>query len=113
MSNRHTFRTEIIITIAGIDHTWPATITYARYAGFAGDRTDPPDPAAVEIIDIKLGWWRDLIDLPAKIVNQFCANQELHMVLMQDWEDDEINAQGARAEARSEALAEDRRMGAA
>jgi len=59
-------------------------------------------PASVEITDMKLGWWSDLIDLPAKIVDRFYEDEELLEMLMQDWTDDEINAAEARAESRAE-----------
>lgn len=101
MGNQHKFKTEISVMIAGIERDWPALIIYARYAGYAGSSIEPPEPASVEIIDIKLlGTYGVQIDLPAKIVDQFCEDESLMALLMDDWMNDEIAAQETILESR-------------
>lgn len=105
MSRPHRkFRTPILVAIAGIEHEWPATVIYACYPGFAGSRTDPPEEASVEIVDIKLlGEHGAQVDLPEQVVNKFAEDEHLLDLLMQDWAEDKQRAAEYRAEAMAEA----------
>lgn len=75
-----------------------ARVIYARHKGYAGSRIDPPEPASVEIIDIRSE--PDGVDIPA----HFWESEELMQECMEDWEADEIEAQEWRAQARRDEL---------
>lgn len=107
MSTDHTFKTEILATLAGVEHEWPAVIRYARHNGYAGDRTSPPEPASIEVLSIALmGKHGVETCLPVGLEDRFNDDEEIIALLMQDWAEDEAAAAEYRAEARAEALAE-------
>lgn len=109
MSAHHKFKTAILVALAGVEHEWPAVIIYARHKGYAGDRQRPPEPAMVEIVAIKLLGKNGMqIDLPAAIEDHFNDDEEIRALLLADWAEDEARAAEYRAEARAEALAEER-----
>lgn len=104
MSAGHKFKTSIMVTLAGVEHEWPATITYARHKGYAGDRISPPEPATVEVVSIALtGAQGGQMYLPAAVEDHFNDDSEIIALLMQDWADDSAAAAEYRAEARREA----------
>ena len=73
-------------------------VVYSRYKGFAGDRTDPPEDASVEIISITsepAG-----VDIPA----HFFEDEDLLAECLQDWAEDDVEAAEWRAQCRRDDL---------
>jgi hypothetical protein len=63
----HKFQTTAIWTDAdGEDHDVEVTVTYTYHKGYAGDRTDPPEHASVEIDtvtpDVPADVWDTLVE---------------------------------------------------
>ncbi len=52
MSRTYNYKTDMDITIDGVTVDVDAVVTFAHYAGYNGDMTDPPEPATVELVDI-------------------------------------------------------------
>jgi hypothetical protein len=90
------FKTEIDLSkglIGGDEFIVEVPVEYDRYAGFAGDRTDPPEGARVEICDI-------VTRGGAPVSDRFYTDEELLAECMEDWIDDAIAAEEYCAEQR-------------
>jgi hypothetical protein len=94
----HRYKTDLMLTIGGVEFEWPATIIYARQKGFAGDRIDPPEGDNVEIIRIAVG--EGNLDFDA--VSAIDANADIKALLLADWAEDDEAAAEYRAEQRHE-----------
>lgn len=97
----HTFTTILCWQDGEEDRDACAKATYDRYAGYAGDRTDPPQDASVEIIAIERTDPGEPIDF-----NRWQNDESLIAECFEDWSDD----QDAAAEYRAEQRADDRMM---
>ncbi len=81
-----------------------ATVVYARHKGFAGDHTDPPEPATVELIDI-------IVNVPGREPFKLggptlldALNDALQADMMDDWAASEIDAAERLVESRRDEL---------
>lgn len=84
------------------DNEVSVVVSYDTYAGYEGDRIDPPEDAHVEITDI----------VPtlagATIPDRFMTDDDLLAECMADWADDEIAAAEYRADQRRDDAMMDR-----
>lgn len=48
----HRFNADLSLTINGATIECAAKVLFSHYAGFAGDRTDPPEAPTVELSDV-------------------------------------------------------------
>lgn len=83
---------------------YAATVVYARHKGFAGDHTDPPEPATVELIDI-------IVNIPGREPFKLgpptlldALNDALQADMMDDWTLSDELAGEYRADARRDDL---------
>lgn len=76
-------------------------VTYVGTKGFAGDRTDPPEPASVEIVKIV-----DANDPSAGIPERFLEDEDLIAECFEDWKAEEIEAAEWREQSRRDQLME-------
>lgn len=61
-------------------------ISYEYQAGYAGDWIDPPEPAAAEILKVKVGHSGSWHDAPAWLLTILEADEDLHSDLVYDAE---------------------------
>lgn len=80
-----------------------ATAVYAYQPGFAGDRTDPPHDATVELIDVYVEMpGRDPWKLgPPALID--ALDRELQSEMMRHWADEDERGREWRAEQRRDA----------
>ncbi|MET0439167.1 MAG: hypothetical protein ABW043_16910 [Devosia sp.] len=78
-------------------------VEYDTYAGYAGDRIDPPEPAHVEICGVSP------VDRTVTIPDYAIDHELLADECMEDWHDDQIAGEEYRAEMRAESLAAEHR----
>ncbi len=72
-------------------------VSYAFHAGFAGDLTDPPEPASVEITKI--------VDASGQAVpDHFLTDDALIAECMEDWADNQAAAEEYCADQRRDDL---------
>ena len=77
-------------------------VSYDTYAGYRGDRIDPPEDSHVEITGIVPG-------IPGtSIPDRFMTDDDLLAECMEDWTNDEIAAAEYRAEQRRDYAMMDR-----
>jgi|GEM_PF-2352311 len=76
-------------------------VEYDTYNGFAGDMTDPPEAACVEIVGVTA------VDKSISIPDSAIDEEVLADDCMQDWRDAEIDAAEYAAEHRAEMARED------
>jgi hypothetical protein len=77
-------------------------VEYDTFNGFAGDMTDPPEDARIEIVGVTAV--DKSISIPAHAIDEEVLADDC----MQDWRDDEIDAAEYRAEHRAEQLRDER-----
>lgn len=76
-------------------------VEYDRYIGFAGDLTDPPEPASVEFIGMTPV--DPSYDIPESSIDHAVLAEEC----MEDWADDDARHEEYRADAaRDDAMME-------
>jgi hypothetical protein len=94
-----TLKTTIVLRVGDAEQEYAGTITYERHKGFAGDRTDPPEPASCEITGITIDFAsRSKPPLSDLIVAEL--EPDLMPELMEDWAADMADAEERRAEQR-------------
>ncbi len=97
----HRFAADLTLTINRATVECAATVFFSHYKGFEGDRTDPPEPATVELTDVKVRLsGRDSFKLP-----QSALLDALNDAL----QDEMFEFVAAEAEAAAERRAESRR----
>jgi hypothetical protein len=79
-----------------------ASVTYVGRKGFAGDRTDPPEPASVEIIKIVSAIYPE-----DAIPDRLREDDALIDECFEHWADDEAAGEEYRADQRAEMLREE------
>lgn len=90
-----TLKTELIWhDSTGMEISCTAVVTYSVDPGYAGDRTDPPQDASVEIIDVSAV--DPEYDIPERAIDLDCLAEEC----LADWREDLIAAEEYRAEQR-------------
>ena len=95
----HTLKTVITLRVGDAEQEYSGTVVYARHKGFAGDMTDPPEPASCEITGITIDFTGTLrIPLHDLIVAEL--EKDLMPELMEDWAADMADAEERRAEQR-------------
>jgi hypothetical protein len=94
----HEYKTDLMLTICGVEFEWPATILYARQRGHEGDRINPPEHDDVEVTEITvLGAHLDF-----NVVSAIGDNYYIKELLLADWAEDDAAAAEYRAELRHE-----------
>ncbi len=73
-------------------------VTYSRFKGFAGDWTDPPEPAAVEIVSIFP------LDSTDPVPDHFLTDESLIEECLEDWANEEVEAAEWREQSRRDSL---------
>lgn len=76
-------------------------VTYVGHKGFAGDLTDPPQGATVEITKIV-----DIANPSDPIPDRFFEDEDLLQECFEDWESDEIEAAEWREQSRRDRMME-------
>lgn len=99
MSNRGILSTDLLWHDSrGGEIETRVRVVYSYYKGFAGDCTDPPEPASVEI--------QSITSEPAgvDIPDSFFEDEDLLAECMQDWIASEEDAAEWRAQCRRDDL---------
>jgi hypothetical protein len=99
----HHYKTDLMLTIGGVEFEYPAIIFYARHKGFAGDRIDPPEHDDVEIVKIMVG----TLVFPFAMADAVNDDPNIKALLFGDWAEDDAAAAEYRAEQRHERAAGD------
>lgn len=99
MSGRGSFKTSLLWHDSrGSEIEADVRVTYSRHAGYKGDYYQPPEEASVEIVEIQPA------DKSITVPEHFFEDEALVAECLQDWDNDEADAEEWRAQSRRDRL---------